>query len=404
MKKGNYANFILDLKCRLLDLEYTEYLITTDNQKTLSTSTTAEHNNHSNNPGELTIDPTEIIEPTKDYKPKYIDTLYPVAHFDRKLRSLSQLCHEPDMRSTSQHDQNGTQQQRRSLHNNTSVIPLVSIIEPKQRKHTKRAKRRLFDNATNHDMYTEAIKYMTDLTAELGRSSISLYLEEEDALHKEPVSQAITFGHVFMLNLEDPHLRQERLISENNEESNHYSPLFATAQLWESKQKRNYGNLLHILEKHQQYIHHVIYSLLTGRPVVIMGNAQAKSRIQQIVDALSIFVPGLSKSHHQILSWFTGEKLDDESLASIKLVGTTKDKIDPSIYRLDISCLEVDHQNGNGSLVTSPLYLDGQWVYEMLSKMSYYTSDESYIAYLHTRFMNMSLRAYIYHHKYLEQD
>lgn len=62
----------------------------------------------------------------------------------------------------------------------------------------------------------------------------------------------------------------------NQESSHYYAPLWPTAQLWESKQKQSYGDLLRLLEKHKQYIHHVIYSLLTGRSVVVIGHPDGK--------------------------------------------------------------------------------------------------------------------------------
>lgn len=92
-----------------------------------------------------------------------------------------------------------------------------------------------------------------------------------------------------------------------------------------------------------------------------------------MIHALSTFVPGISRQQHQIIDWFTDGKLTDETLTSIKLVGTMKCHVDPSIYRLDISCLEMDSKTGSSNLVTSPLYLDGQWIYNLLSKVPLYS-------------------------------
>jgi hypothetical protein len=132
-----------------------------------------------------------------------VDTLYPVAHFDRKLRSLSQLCHEPDRHQLTQQRRRSSNsgQSHRSLPS-TSVIPLVSIIEPQRRKTNKGIKRRLFDKSAKHDMYTEAIKYISDLTAELGRSSVALELESEDTpllgRSKQVVKTLYSFGSFIM--------------------------------------------------------------------------------------------------------------------------------------------------------------------------------------------------------------
>lgn len=297
MKKGNYSNFTLDLKCRLLDLEHTQSTqafstntaTTTSNSKcssqsqqqkpalsmqaiqqaitatklmidTLESSTSQINNITSNNaaskdtlisekkktkkekkPYVLTGITKEqySIDPPKDYKPKCIDTLYPVAHFERKLRSLAQLCQEPDevegeegtsqnnssnSNSNSNNNSNKSHIKRPSITQNTAaMIPLVfSMIEPTSTPAMSASSsaattttitsasnyRPTFASAITHDMYAEAIKYIQDMTHCFGKSSVVLDVNEEEELFVDPKLSSLTFGRTFMLNMDNPQPRE----------------------------------------------------------------------------------------------------------------------------------------------------------------------------------------------------
>ncbi|KAL9553174.1 hypothetical protein PS6_004065 [Mucor atramentarius] len=379
------------------------------------------------------------IDPPKDYKPKCIDTLYPVAHFERKLRSLAQLCQEPDELDGKQDtEQSGNSQsnshiKRPSITQKTAaMIPLVfSMIEPSSTPSmsvssssattatvtsVSQLQRPTFANAITHDMYAEAIKYIQDMTLCLGKSSVVLDVNEEEELFLDPKSSALTFGRTFMLNMDNPQPREkeelnvpasptgkddekERLYDEKpdnkekaavvenvstddehhaqaqNEEELFYPILFAPTELWRSENCN--ATKTHILQ----------------------GSEKNKSWVQQVVQALSVFVPGQSRERNQIIEWFETAKLTDAQIKGIKLVGVDKNCMDPSIH-VDSSCvLDIDIKNG--SLNSSPVYVEGQWINQLLDRMMLFSSDESYLAYLHTVFMNMSLKAFVYHHLYV---
>ncbi|ORX55824.1 hypothetical protein DM01DRAFT_1335202 [Hesseltinella vesiculosa] len=496
MKKGNYANFILDLKHRLLDLDFTEQTMMNhddggqnddsaqhrprlslqaisqaetitklmiDTMETYASqyiqpadpspddpSSTVSTSSHLASVPAFATECTDIVEPAADYKPNLVDSLYPVPHFERKLRSLSQLCHEPtsqpepplltrtppatcpqDPSPPRHHQDTGRPSHRRSLPD-TSLIPLASIIEPQgiiPDVPPASSSHLLFNHESNHDMYSEAIKCIADLTIDLGRSSITLQVEQETSRNADPLSHALTFGRVVTINMQHAHsTRRSSIASVGQEppliESNpsrinpdltltvsqpsptnqsptqsFYSPQSLSTQLWD---KSSHLHLLSVIAKHRKYIHHVIYSLVTGRPVVIMGTKEDRGQTQHMVQALSVFVVGLSKNEHQIIPWYGGDSLTDDTLAAVKLVGVNKDLVDSSVYRLEISCLDMTQDEAN--LTTSPLYLDGHWIYDFLSKASLYKTDEAYLAYLHTVFMKMSLCAYIYYHLFLTED
>ena len=102
--------------------------------------------------------------------------------------------------------------------------------------------------------------------------------------------------------------------------------------------------------------------------------------MQQVVQALSVFVPGQSRERNQIIEWFETVKLTDAQIKGIKLVGVDKNCMDPSIH-VDSSCvLDIDVKNG--SLNSSPVYVEGQWINQLLDRMMLFSVSGSllYIA------------------------
>ncbi|KAI7907216.1 uncharacterized protein BX663DRAFT_495216 [Cokeromyces recurvatus] len=495
MKKGNYSNFILDLKYRLLDLEYTQTVLndtTSFEQKpvlsakaieqaiiatkfmidTLESSKSqinnlADDRNKIDNTTEPDIIPIIKNDDTfyqftsdtihnDDYKPKLIDTLSPVAHFERKLRSLAQLCQEPEeneqqesIKPTTLIDNglNHTKQHNLTQKTTTMIPFMFSIIKPSNTnigpvssseeeclKDSDNNQQNLaFANSIKRDMYSKVIKYMKDMVHYFGRNSVILNVNDEESLFINPVSSALTIGRAFMLNMDNPQPREredhtslsEEVTADDNDKNNDVDDnhvnvqleldnddkkeescfpfLFAPLQLWKSEEKdAPKSHLLEVLRLYQSLIVDVIFSLLTGRTVLVQGSLQNKSRVQEVVQALSIFVPGKSQDHHQIIEWFDSTKLTDIQTKSIKLVGINKENVDSSVH-IDSSCvLDIDVKNG--SLNSSPVYLEGQWINQFLDRIMLFSSDEAYLAYLHTVFMNISLKAFVYHHLYVSDE
>ncbi|KAI9496965.1 hypothetical protein BDB00DRAFT_47704 [Zychaea mexicana] len=523
MKKGNFSNFALDLKCRLMDLEYTQKRISHDEEKAqcnisveamqqaitvtrlmidtvesylvqlphesipellseYSSTTGGSGSRKASDGFILPATPNSLPEtPTSeniakqhegsvfpllalmpqghedqvkclfeeqrgDYEPKFVDTLHPVAHFERKLRSLAQLCQEPKQQQ--QQQQQLPYQKRTSLP--ATVIPLVSAIEPPRNNSSSSVEdeeqlKPTFASTITQDMYAEAIKYMTEMTHDFGYSSEILDLIEDEEMYLQPPSGVLLVGRTFVMNMKNPQLRQqqaqqqqaqrepimtneeERNESEQEEEEESSLPeKCAHSILWhhhdyDSEDATSQSPGVQHLETLNQLgdtLPHLIFALLTGRPVVVMSDVCSKQRVQNTVRALSAFVPSQPKKPTSSTStttqqqqqqqqqpdmllchWFEKDKLTDTELDSIKLVGAAKASIDASIYKLDISCLDISDER-HPNLVTSPLYLDGYWINQIVDRLQYFTSDKSWFAYLQTVFMAMALKAYIYHHMY----
>ena len=94
-------------------------------------------------------------------------------------------------------------------------------------------------------------------------------------------------------------------------------------------------------------------------------------QVQQVVRALSVFVPGQHKERHQIIDWFDSARLTQAQIGSIKLVGVNKENMDSSIH-VDSSCV-LDIDSKKGSLCSSPVYVEGQWINQLLDRMTLFT-------------------------------
>ncbi|KAF7724142.1 Guanine nucleotide exchange protein smcr8 [Apophysomyces ossiformis] len=525
MKKGNFANFALDLKRRLFDLEYTEQILkdrtilsqkqncqnmsvdavqqavaitklmldtvesnaTQTSREKVSERVTSETFVESPSPYETAKEQQQQLSRRiprkqkylsnfgrlsgKPHAPKYVETLHPVAHFERKLRTLAQLCEDPDIDI----NPDGTQY---SLPQAT-VIPLASVLEP-QLAQLSLSKKKKSTTSSIHDMYAEAIQCIMGVLKYLGRDSVALDVEEEEELFlgkskysvsvhfllmyafKEPSFEAISIGRTFILNMDNPRPRGQEPISNESIQSNNctyinntgdssqsmsssytsrqkqdthqkntagrfnnddFFPIFSESSLLSKvNQKRESRSLLDVLKSLRHLLCHIIFSLMTGRPVIVVGKTQSKSRVEEIVETLSLFLPGHSRHRHSIARWFTDCKLTEDQLSSIKLVGTTVDNVDMSVHRLEISYLDVDANDSKGDLVTSPLYLDGIWINQIVDHLRFFSvsefvaviiieyilmaskSDQAYLAYVHTVFATMALKAYIYRHMYVGED
>ena len=144
----------------------------------------------------------------------------------------------------------------------------------------------------------------------------------------------------------------------------------AASQLWKTDKAPNH--LLRLLTFYQSLIVDVIFSLLAGRTVLIQGSD--KEKVKELVNVLSLFVPGQRKDRHQIIEWFDG-RLTDAEIGSIKLVGVHKDNMDPSIHMEGSCVLDIDAKNG--VLNSSPVYVEGQWINQLLDRMMLFSVSQT---------------------------
>ncbi|XP_065185542.1 uncharacterized protein LOC135816099 isoform X2 [Sycon ciliatum] len=137
---------------------------------------------------------------------------------------------------------------------------------------------------------------------------------------------------------------------------------------------------------------HLVYALLRGRPVVVLGKTERD--VVSMVRTLSVFVPGHS-SQHQIIEWFA-EPLNISHLSRIKLIGIRKGRLSmvPQSVKPYVSILDYDT-----STLTTPPY-KGNFVSNIVHRQKKWMDDRSYLAHIHSVFLQMGCKAFLYFHNF----
>ncbi len=105
-----------------------------------------------------------------------------------------------------------------------------------------------------------------------------------------------------------------------------------------SSEQKPGGNILAFFERHS-YSTHVIYALLSGRPLVIIGSPKYEDSIRALVKTLWLFVPGTS-FREQVVPWWDRGSLTLADLGRVKLVGMSK-KIPHAIPKFIERCVPI---------------------------------------------------------------
>eukprot|EP01133_Synstelium_polycarpum_P012170 gene12170-14245_t len=170
--------------------------------------------------------------------------------------------------------------------------------------------------------------------------------------------------------------------------------------LWGNSKRPAYGaGLLKMLHKYF-WLRHVVFSLLKGRTVVIVGSPDKQYAIISMVYSLSIFVVGCSRDP-ELRASFAPYKVDCPltlaDLSTLKLVGMPKSgatfKI-PSNVNCYISKVDLDTEEYTGPVYPHPGIID-----EMLGLKRQWNDNESvYTAHIQNVFFELAMKSFIYYH------
>ncbi|KAI8498678.1 Guanine nucleotide exchange protein smcr8 [Branchiostoma belcheri] len=117
----------------------------------------------------------------------------------------------------------------------------------------------------------------------------------------------------------------------------------------------------------KQYVFaaHVIYALLTGRPLVVLGLPRQEREVRGLVTTLSLFVPGFSNRYHTVTPWHTSP-LCLTDICNTKLIGLAKvkpaDRMIPSSVKRYVSVFDCDKKT-----LTTPQY-QGTYINAIVSR------------------------------------
>eukprot|EP00051_Salpingoeca_urceolata_P009015 m.110653 g.110653 ORF g.110653 m.110653 type:complete len:805 (+) comp16065_c1_seq2:49-2463(+) len=174
------------------------------------------------------------------------------------------------------------------------------------------------------------------------------------------------------------------------------APFQSSADFVSHPSQRKPGKGLLDLVYNYTFVDHLLYSLLSGRTVLVLGSAENEAIVRNMVRSLWLFVPGHSK-YEQVIPWRANAVLKLEDLASVKLIGSSKELY--SRYRLakavDNSITTFDLERGT---LTGPKY-KGSFVHQLVeARNKVWSSEEVLLANVQAVFLEIASKAYVYFH------
>ncbi|XP_036370221.1 guanine nucleotide exchange protein SMCR8 isoform X2 [Octopus sinensis] len=155
-------------------------------------------------------------------------------------------------------------------------------------------------------------------------------------------------------------------------------------------------NLMYFLSQYDN-INNVVASLLSGRTVAVVGSCNSEEKVKDIVEALSLFVPGNFINHKKVVIPWLKRQLQLKDLTSFRLVGLSKRKnntIPRSIMNY-VSILDLEKR-----VVCAPIY-EGKIVNSLLRQLQLFQNNPAaYLAYIHSHFQEISSTAFLYYHSF----
>jgi hypothetical protein len=142
---------------------------------------------------------------------------------------------------------------------------------------------------------------------------------------------------------------------------------------------------------------HVLFSLLIGRPVIILGSAFSEKQIRAVINALWTFVPGHFSQYSAVIPWST-TPLSLTDLSHVKLcgLGQPEEKSFEQMITADIknfvTVLNLDRKS-----LWGPKY-SGELLSDIISAKDHFTADNAYVAYIHSKLFDLVQKSFIYYH------
>ncbi|CAG5127864.1 unnamed protein product, partial [Candidula unifasciata] len=164
-----------------------------------------------------------------------------------------------------------------------------------------------------------------------------------------------------------------------------------------TKDRPGYG-LLEVLSTYQ-YLEHVIFSLLSGRPVLVAGSAKLESEVIRVVNALAVFVPATRRKSHSVLEW-TSKPVKITDLIKLKLIGVCRperrslDSFIPSAIKKACTVVDIEKR-----IIVAPPY-QGQFIATLMAKRRVLKTDIQLLAYIEWWLMDILAKAFIFFHSF----
>ncbi|CAL1534978.1 unnamed protein product [Lymnaea stagnalis] len=154
--------------------------------------------------------------------------------------------------------------------------------------------------------------------------------------------------------------------------------------------------LLEVLSSYQ-HMKHIIFSLLSGRPVLVAGSAKYETEVIKLVRALAAFVPTARRKRHAVLEW-TLKPLKIVDLTKLKLVGVCRpekrslDSFIPCAIKKTCSIVDVEKR----TILAAPY--QGNFITMLMSKRKVFKSDVQLLSYIEWWLMDIMSKAFMFFH------
>lgn len=156
-----------------------------------------------------------------------------------------------------------------------------------------------------------------------------------------------------------------------------------------------YGILQYIAQHY--FSPELMYSLMTGRTVVVITSQKDEKILRVVINALWLFVPGHSSHGHAVMPCST-KPLCLIDLTCLKLVGICRPErkkttqMVPSSLRGYVTILDLERNT-----LFAPPY-NGDALRHIYQQCRNYKSDEAFISYIHCELLELAMKSYVYYH------
>ncbi|XP_013405975.1 guanine nucleotide exchange protein SMCR8 isoform X2 [Lingula anatina] len=149
----------------------------------------------------------------------------------------------------------------------------------------------------------------------------------------------------------------------------------------------------------------ILATLLTGRPLVVLGGAKDEKAVTAIVTALWLFLPGHTIPNHAVVPCLSKPKqIKMVDLAHFKLLGMcrperrTSSPLVPSSVRNYVSVLDIERK-----MLTAPAY-KGHIIKDIYKQRKIFKTEDTYIPFVHCELLELATRAFIYYHCFCQKE
>jgi len=163
-------------------------------------------------------------------------------------------------------------------------------------------------------------------------------------------------------------------------------------------------NVLETLQKDPTLAKDVVFALLSGQKVCVMGQCENESKIRAFVSVLATFLPHtgfpsreeqLIEHQRQVVTWYSGPGLlQVERMDDLCLVGVDSCKMDTKILQSNICVLDHDTL----TWINGRQYTDGIFLESIFRNMSMFSEDASFLAFVDSKLFEVLLKSFLYYH------